>query len=117
MNSYIYTDVDGLLDIVHDNYFDLTECVFDRDQHEYRINIGYSARGPFTDKLLLIRNVVEVTVDDRAQIQVQDINEVHVSEFGVLITCGVPIEINIQTEGTPQVYILKHPRSPMDFVS
>lgn len=111
MDTLVYTDLFGLRDLVHEASFDLTECEFDEQSQAFRLSLGYSVDPPYRDRLLTVKPVREVVVHDRAQIQMQAINEIEVDESRVRITCTVPVEIRLMLDGPPELSILMHPLS------
>jgi hypothetical protein len=105
----ILTDLDGLLDLVHDRFFDLTECEFLRERREFRLSLAGASEGPYRDKLLRVTDVLDVAVRDDAQTQVQDINEVVMLGSTVRIISGFPVEITLTVGLACEIHILKYP--------
>ncbi|MEJ7652512.1 MAG: hypothetical protein WKH64_03730 [Chloroflexia bacterium] len=69
MEMRISTDLDGLLDLIHDRWFDLTECVFDQGRREFRLSLSDRRKGPYRQKLLIVADVTDVAIRDEVQIQ------------------------------------------------
>jgi hypothetical protein len=109
MHDRISVDLDTLLDLVHDRWFDLTECEFDREGREFRLSLADAPSGPYRDKLLRVTDVLDVQIRDKAETQTYDINEIHITPASVLIECSIPLEIELAVGEDSRIYITKYP--------
>jgi hypothetical protein len=85
---------DGLLDAVHDRWFDLEAVRYQPDAGEFALRFGDRKTGPF-DHELRIHGVADYRVDDRAHIQVYDLNEIVFDQEKrrILLRSAFPLEI------------------------
>jgi hypothetical protein len=95
MEMQIFIDMDSLLDLIHDRYFDLAECEFDQARHEFRVGFSDSREGPYNEKFLIVTDVSDVAIHDEAQIQIYDLCEVHTGPSTVCLVSCVPLEIEL----------------------
>ncbi len=109
MDTRIYIDTDTLLDLVHDRFFDLTECGFDRERGEYRLSFGDHSKGPYDEKLLKVTDVWEVSIDDQAQIGIYDINYIEIAPQMIRIVSSFPLQIVLTVGKEATIFILEHP--------
>lgn len=109
MHRQIIIDLDTLLDLVHDRWFDLSECEVDRVCGEFCLSFADAPSGPYRDKLLRVTDVLDVQIRDKAETQTYDINEIHITPASVLIECSIPLEIELAVGAASRIYVLKHP--------
>ena len=107
------TDMWGVLDLVHDRWFDLAQVQFDRQQQEVTFLLGERHNGPFTDRILKFTGVSSVTIKDEAEIGVYDLCDIvpnYVSS-SIRITSGFPLEIVLEIKQRCIISILKPEQS------
>jgi hypothetical protein len=103
----IVVDNASLLSLIHDRWFDLETMVFDRDARQFRLLLGDRRGGPYNEKALIMTDVSGVTVNDRARIQIYDINRLVIDEAAstIRLTSGFPMEIVITYGGDCEIRI------------
>jgi hypothetical protein len=81
--------------LIHDRWFDLEMMTFDRARRTVVLFFGDRRGGPYNEKSLTITDVSEVTVNDRARIQIYDIERLLIDEgtSAIRVTSGFPLEI------------------------
>ncbi len=109
MDTRIYIDTDTLLDLVHDRFFDLTECGFNRELGEYRLSFGDQSKGPYDEKLLKVTDVADASVRDEAEIGIYDINRIEIAPQMIRIVSSFPLEIALTVGEDVSIFILQHP--------
>jgi hypothetical protein len=109
MDTRIHIDGDTLLDLVHDRYFDLTECEFDRERREYRLSFGDQGKGPYAERLLKVTDVPDVSIRDEAQIGIYDINYIEIAPPMVTIVSAFPLQITLTVGDEATIFIREHP--------
>lgn len=97
--------IESLLGLVHDWWFDVSQIVYDRNARtvtfrlEPRQNelVSPSGRGV----TLKINKVRELEINDTERVRYYDLNEIgyDTTSQTIKLTGGVPIEIHILTEG------------------
>lgn len=110
METQILTDLDGLLDLIHDRFFDLTECEFDRETREFRLSRSDRGKGPYNQKLLKVTDVSDIAIRDEAQTQIYDLCDVKIGPSSVRILSCIPLEIVLTVGPACTIFILKHPQ-------
>lgn len=105
----ISTDLDGLLDLIHDRWFDLTECVFDQGRREFRLSLSDGRKGPYRQKLLIVADVTDVAIRDEAQIQIYDLCNVRITSSSIHMLSGMPLEIVLTIGDQWSIQLLAHP--------
>ena len=84
----------GLLDALHDRWFDMARVRFDTKAEVVTIHFAASKRGPF-DRELLVTHVSSLDVKDDAGIGLYDVDAIQVDEVNsqIVITSGFPLRL------------------------
>lgn len=97
--------LDAITDLIHDQWFDVQDIVFDSVSGELTIPFGARSKGPNSDTIALqgelcVHTAIVYDVDDRAQIGYYDLNEISYTadSHTVLITSSFPLQIFAQVE-------------------
>ena len=106
------TDICGALDLVHDRWFDLAQVKFDDHKQEVIFSLGEKRKGPFTDRILKIIGVSNITIKDDAKIGIYDICDLTPDYLSssIKITSGFPLEIILEVKQQVSIYVLKSER-------
>jgi hypothetical protein len=91
----IVTDRFGLLDLVHDRWFDLEQLAFDKTSRQVTLRLGENRKGPYDQKTLTVTDVAEISIQDDAQIGIYDLSDVQIGDSYVRLTSGMPLTINL----------------------
>lgn len=107
------TDLFGVLDLVHDRWFNLDQVKFDRENGEVMIFLGEKRKGPFTEKVLKIDGVSDLKINDEARIGIYDFCEIvpDPSSASLRITSGFPMEIILKVRQGCVISVLKPKRT------
>jgi hypothetical protein len=103
------TDVWGVLDLIHDRWFDLAQVRFDQQKQEVTFSLGEKRKGPFTDKKLKIIGVSSITIKDEAKIGIYDFCDL-IPDYlssSIKITSGFPLEIILKVTQQSSIYVFK----------
>lgn len=105
----ILTDRTGLLDLVHDSWFDLADVKFDQERKEVVFRLGPAKKGPYNYRLIKITDALRFEVRDEANIQIYDFCDLQVdaSFSSIRITSGFPLEIRITVGDKSQICVIK----------
>jgi hypothetical protein len=106
------TDISGVLDLVHDRWFDLAQVKFDDHKQEVTFSLGEKRKGPFTDRILKISGVSNITIKDEAKIGIYDLCDLMPDclSSSIKITSGFPLEIILEVKQQVSIYVLKSER-------
>lgn len=96
MNLRFHTDKTGLLDLIHDRWFDLDKMRFDLERCEVTLFLGERSKGPYNDKILKIIGVLSVEVKDEEKIGVYDICGLEIDSSGSTIRIVSPANLEIR---------------------
>ena len=102
------TDRSGILDLIHDRWFELAQVKFDQQNGEVTFSLGEKRKGPFADKILKITGVINILIKDNAKIGIYDFCDLipDYSSSSVRITSGFPLEIIIEVGQQCSIYVL-----------
>jgi hypothetical protein len=103
------TDVWGVLDLIHDRWFDLAQVRFDQQKQKVTFSLGEKRKGPFTDKKLKIIGVSSITIKDEAKIGIYDFCDL-IPDYlssSIKITSGFPLEIILKVTQQSSIYVFK----------
>ncbi|BCA54017.1 hypothetical protein W02_11570 [Nitrospira sp. KM1] len=108
MELRFHTDMSGVLDLVHDRWFELAQVKFDRQKGEVTVPLGEKRKGPFADKILKITGVSNITIMDDAKIGIYDLCDLipDYSSSSIRITSGFPIEIILEIKQKGSIRVL-----------
>lgn len=103
------TDLSGVLDLVHDRWFNLDQVRLDKTNGEVTFFLGEKRKGPFTDKILKIDGVSDLKIKDDARIGIYDFCDLipEYSSASVRITSGFPMEIVLKVKQRCVISVLK----------
>ncbi len=109
METKYRTDLLGVLDLVHDRWFDLSQVKFDKASEECILFLGQKRKGPFNDRILKISGVLDVKIRDEAGIGIYDLCDLipEPSSGSIRITSGFPMELILKVKRTCEISILK----------
>jgi hypothetical protein len=103
------TDLFGVLDLAHDRWFNLDQVRFDKAKGEVTFFLGEKRKGPFTDKILKIDGVSDLTIKDDASIGIYDFCDIipEYSSASIRITSGFPMEIVLKVKQLCVISVVK----------
>jgi hypothetical protein len=87
----------ALLDAVHDRWFDLDRVGFDQTRGEVRVCFGDRKEGPFKGELIF-SGVSELEIEDEAEIQFYDIDDVRLDQTktDIVLASGFPLRLRMR---------------------
>ena len=111
MELSFHTDMSGVLDLVHDRWFDLAQVKLDQQKGEVTFSLGEKRKGPFADRILKITGVSNITIRDDAKIGIYDFCDLipDYSSSSIRITSGFPLEITLEVKQQGSIYVLTPP--------
>ena len=103
--------VGEILDYVHDRYFDLDKIEFDEKKRTLMIPLSViladktkkkrkflilsTWRNSVVKAKLIFKNVIDYTIEDKAQIGEADINTIYWEGKQLIIKCGIPVVVRL----------------------
>jgi hypothetical protein len=108
------SDIDKILDYIHDRVFQLSDINWDQKHGTLSIPFTVVTDAPIDKKdyllvktwknavvesVLIIRNVLDYTLKDDAQIGEANVNNITEIDNIIVITCSVPVKMNIAVTG------------------
>lgn len=97
---------EDLQEAIHDQWFDLDAARFETERRVFRLLLGMTRMGPF-DSELRVDGVSGMRVDDRAGIQIYDLNEIvfELEKGRIYLRSAFPLEIVLSvSEGWELIY-------------
>ena len=92
--------ISDLLDVVHDLWFDVERIKFDPEEKVVQIRLERDQKklesGSNETVILKIRNASQLLVNDTEKVGYYDLNEVKYQNGRVIITAGIPIDIQVE---------------------
>ncbi|HZT22345.1 MAG TPA: hypothetical protein VFB55_05505 [Verrucomicrobiae bacterium] len=94
--------IGGLLNLVHDRWFDVERVVLDREHKVVALHLETKkadlAKGSKTGIRLLIKNAESLTINDTEKVRDYDLNEIKFDATSgrVIITGGIRITVEIK---------------------
>lgn len=109
MTLRILIDRFTLLDLVHDRWFDLEAFTFDREKHEVRLYLGENRKGPYDEKILIITNVFDVAIDDKAHIGIYDLADVQITATSIRLESAMSLVITLTIGDSCEISLIQNP--------
>lgn len=105
MTVTIDIDLENLLDLVHDRFFELSQCVYREDEEEFLLFFGDEGDSTFNRNTMRVTNVSRVGIRDEARVDTYDINKVAISPSTVRIVSAFPVEITLTIGSSGKIHI------------
>jgi hypothetical protein len=101
------TDLTGLLNLIHDNWFLLPDVHWNRDDGVLELKLSEKRRGPFV-RLLRLASVVDVRIHDPEQIELYCLNRIDHSSGCLTLAADPHCEIVVSVTEPAVIHVL-HP--------
>lgn len=109
MNPRILIDRFTLLDLVHDRWFALESFTFDREKQEAQLFLGERRNGPYNEKILKITDVLNVEIDDEAQIGIYDLADIQIAASSIRLESAMSLVITLTIGVTCEISLIQNP--------
>ena len=109
MNPRILIDRFTLLDLIHDRWFDLESFTFDHEKQEAQLFLGERRKGPYDEKILKITDVLDVEIDDTAQIGIYDLADIQITASSIRLESAMSLVITLTIGVTCEISLIQNP--------